>query len=122
MLARTPFAHSANYRSVVCFGTPVAVGGIEEKREALRGFFAKLFPGRWEQCRPPSAKELQATAVLWLPLSEAAAKLRRGGPHDAEADRAWPVWAGVLPVALAAASPEPEPDLALGLSPPPTPV
>jgi hypothetical protein len=122
VLARTPFAHSANFRSVVCFGQAVAVTDEEEKRLALKAFFDKLYPGRWELCRPPTPRELRATAVLWLPLDQASAKIRRGGPHDLAEDGDWPVWAGVLPVALAAGAPIAEPGLQPGLQPPPCPL
>ncbi len=122
VLARTPFNHSANYRSVVCFGRPVVVTDEDEKRESLRLFFEKLYPGRWEQCRPPTRQEMKATAVLWLPLTEASAKIRAGGPHDDDADLAWPVWAGVLPVRFGAAAPLPEEGLRPDLAPPATPL
>ena len=44
--------------------------------------------------------------VLSVPLVEVSAKVRTGGPIDDEADMAWPVWAGVIPLRLSAADPE----------------
>ena len=118
VLARTGFHHSANYRSAMVFGVPVAVTEPEAKLAALAGFTERLFPGRWATLRPPTAQELKATLVLSLPLTEASAKLRRGGPIDEPEDLDWPVWAGVVPVRLSVDPPVPEPGLAPDLTPP----
>ena len=59
--------------------------------------------------RAGNRNELAATTVLRLPLDEAAAKIRTGGPKDDEEDLSRPVWAGVLPLALTPLAPEPEP-------------
>jgi uncharacterized protein len=45
-------------------------------------------PGRWAHVRPPSAKELKATAVLALPIAEGSAKVRSGPPLDDDEDYA----------------------------------
>jgi hypothetical protein len=68
----------------------------------LRIFTEHVAPGRWQEVRPPSDKELQATTVLALPLQEVSAKVRTGPPVDDEEDYALPVWAGVLPLNLTA--------------------
>jgi nitroimidazol reductase NimA-like FMN-containing flavoprotein (pyridoxamine 5'-phosphate oxidase superfamily) len=121
VLARSGFHHSANYRSVMCFGVPRLVEA-DEKLAALRGFIERLYPGRWDTLRPPTVQELKATSVLALPIDEASAKLRTGGPVDDEEDLGLPVWAGVLPVRLVAGVPEPDPHVAAGLSAPFNPV
>jgi nitroimidazol reductase NimA-like FMN-containing flavoprotein (pyridoxamine 5'-phosphate oxidase superfamily) len=121
VLARSGFHHSANYRSVMCFGLPRLVEA-DEKLAALRGFIERLYPGRWDTLRPPTTQELKATSVLALPIGEASAKLRTGGPVDDEEDLALPVWAGVLPVRLVAGAPEPDPYVATGLSAPLNPI
>jgi nitroimidazol reductase NimA-like FMN-containing flavoprotein (pyridoxamine 5'-phosphate oxidase superfamily) len=95
------FNHSVNYRSVVVFGTATLVEG-DDKREALRALTEQLAPGRWDEARQPTEQELKATWILWLPLDEASAKVRSGPEEDDEADRDLPVWAGVVPVHLAA--------------------
>ena len=102
VLARAAFHHSVNYRSVVIFGTARVVEDREGKLEALRIFTEHVAPGRWQEIRPPSDKELQATTVLALPLQEVSAKVRTGPPVDDEEDYALPVWAGVLPLNLTA--------------------
>jgi len=108
VLARSAFHHSVNYRSVVIFGTATVVEDREGKLEALRGFTEHVAPGRWQEVRPPSDKELQATTVLALPLQEVSAKVRTGPPVDDEEDYALPVWAGVLPLSLTPGPPVPD--------------
>jgi nitroimidazol reductase NimA-like FMN-containing flavoprotein (pyridoxamine 5'-phosphate oxidase superfamily) len=104
VLARSGFNHSMNYRSVVVFGraTPVPDG---EKEGALRTYMERLLPGRWDTLRPTSAKELLATEVVTLPLDEASAKVRAYGVKDEPEDLAWPVWAGLVPLAMTASAP-----------------
>jgi nitroimidazol reductase NimA-like FMN-containing flavoprotein (pyridoxamine 5'-phosphate oxidase superfamily) len=101
VLARSVFNHSVNYRSAVVFGTATLVEG-DEKREALRALTDQLAPGRWDEARQPTAKELKATWILSLPLDEASAKVRTGPEEDEPEDLDLPVWAGVVPVHLAA--------------------
>ncbi len=100
VLARSVFNHSVNYRSVVVFGTATLVGD-DDKRAALRALTEQLAPGRWDEARQPTAKELKATSILSLPLDEASAKVRTGAEEDDPEDRDLPVWAGVVPVHLA---------------------
>jgi uncharacterized protein len=101
VLARSIFNHSVNYRSVVVFGTATVVDG-DGKMQALHALAEQLAPGRWEEARQPSRKELKATSILSLPLDEASAKVRTGAEEDDEEDLDLPVWAGVVPVHLAA--------------------
>jgi nitroimidazol reductase NimA-like FMN-containing flavoprotein (pyridoxamine 5'-phosphate oxidase superfamily) len=101
VLARSVFNHSMNYRSVVAFGTAQAVTGAAAKRAALERFTERMLPGRWQDARQPSPKELGATSVLRFDIHEITAKVRKGPPDDAEADLALPVWAGVLPMRVA---------------------
>jgi uncharacterized protein len=107
VLARSAFHHSVNYRSVVLFGRAERIEAEEGKRAALRAFTEKLMPGRWADVRPPSARELRATAVLRLPLDEASAKVRAGGPVEEEDDYGLPVWAGTIGLRQVASDPRP---------------
>ena len=118
VLARSIFNHSINYRSVVVLGTASAVKDPDEKLRALEAFSARLLPGRWADARSPTATELKATSILRMPIAEASAKVRTGPPKDAEDDYGWPVWAGVIPLALVAGEPQPDPLLAPGFEPP----
>jgi nitroimidazol reductase NimA-like FMN-containing flavoprotein (pyridoxamine 5'-phosphate oxidase superfamily) len=102
VLARSVFNHSIDYRSVVVLGTPTLVEDVGEKREALRAFTEHVAPGRWEEARQPTDQELKATWILSVPLDEASAKIRTGPPEDEPEDMDLPVWAGVVPIHLAA--------------------
>ena len=107
VLARSAFHHSANYRSVMVFGRPELVTDRDEKTAVLTLLIDKMLPGRWDTLRPMTEKEFAATSVLSLPLTEASAKIRTGGPSDLESDLDFPVWAGVLPLTTMTGSPEP---------------
>jgi nitroimidazol reductase NimA-like FMN-containing flavoprotein (pyridoxamine 5'-phosphate oxidase superfamily) len=105
VLARSVFNHSMNYRSVVALGRAVLVDDSHQKLEALRAFTEKIVNGRWNDVRRPNEKELKATSILRLPLTEVSAKLRSGPVIDDEEDYALPIWAGVVPVHLQAEAP-----------------
>ena len=115
VLARSAFHHSMNYRSVVILGKASVVEGEKEKLMALEAFTNHIIPDRWAEVRPPNKRELQATLVLSLPLTEASAKVRTGGPIDDQADYALDVWAGLIPVRLIADAPVPDDRLKNGI-------
>jgi uncharacterized protein len=117
VLARSAVHQSVNYRSVVVFGQAEAIVDAEQKRTAIEAFSERLIPGRWREVRAPTEKELKAINVLSLPLDEASAKLRTGGPKDDEEDYSREGWAGVIPVGLAAGPPQPDERLAPGTEP-----
>jgi len=105
VLARSVFNHSMNYRSAVALGNASIVDELGEKLDALRAFTEKILPGRWNDARQPNEKELKATSILRLPLTEISAKVRTGGVEDDAEDYALPVWAGVVPLRLLADAP-----------------
>lgn len=108
VLARSAFHHSMNYRSVVVFGRAAIVEDEQQKIEALDAFVDHVIDGRRADLRPHTDKELRATQVLGLPLDEASAKSRTGGPNDDPDDLGAEVWAGVLPLAVTAREPIPD--------------
>src|SRR5712671_6567910 len=114
VLARSAFHHSMNYRSVVACGTARKISDPSTKMEALRIVSEHLIKGRWDNVREPTGKELKATTVLEFQIEEASAKVRTGPPIDDEEDYALPVWAGILPLELAATTPLPDQRLAPG--------
>ena len=73
------------------------ISDVAEKTEALRRF-THLVGTRWEEVRQPTSLELEATTVLAISLAESSAKIPSGPPNDDEADNAWRVWAGVVPL------------------------
>jgi hypothetical protein len=117
VLARSAFHHSMNYRSAMVVGPLRAVEGDDERTAALQAFTERLVPGRWAEVRWPNRKELKATQVLAMPLAEASAKVRAGGPVDDEEDYALPVWAGVVPLAVTPGELEPDVRIAAGAQP-----
>jgi nitroimidazol reductase NimA-like FMN-containing flavoprotein (pyridoxamine 5'-phosphate oxidase superfamily) len=108
VLARSAFNHSMNYRSVVAFGNCRSITESSQKIEALKTISEHLLPGRWNEVRAPSEKELRATSVLQFDMEDASAKVRVGPPVDDEEDYDFPVWAGVLPLGLTHGTPVPD--------------
>jgi hypothetical protein len=100
VLARSAFNHTINYRSVVIFGKAQEINDIVEKTNALKIITEHIIPGRWNDVRKPSDKELGATSVFSLEITEASAKVRTGPPIDKDEDRELNVWAGVLPLKI----------------------
>ena len=108
VMARSAFHHSINYRSVVLFGSGEAITDEAAKDAALLAFMERLHPGRWKTVRPPTSQELRATGVVRVPIVEASAKIRTGGPIDDPEDMTRDVWAGVVPLALDRGIPIPD--------------
>ncbi len=109
VLARSGFHHSVNYRSVTLFGTARKVQDAAAKEARLKAFVDGLFPGRWETLRALTGQELKATTILSMPIDEASAKVRTGGPVDDDEDYALPIWAGVIPLAQQTLAPQADP-------------
>ena len=109
VLARSAFHHSMNYRSVVVFGRAVLVDEREEKLTALRALSDHMIPGRWDDVRKPSERELQLTTVLSLPLDEASAKVRTGFAVNPDEEYTGAGWTGVIPMRWMSQTPVPDP-------------
>lgn len=116
VLARSAFHHSVNYRSVTVFGAAELVTNAEERLAALKIISDQVLPGRWEEVRQPNRKELKATKVLKLQITEASAKIRTGPPKDEKADYELNVWAGVLPMQTIYGNPIPDSELKSGIA------
>lgn len=98
VLARSAFHHSMNFRSVVIVGTAHAVNDPSDKARALELFVDAMVPGRHNDLRPTTKKEMTGTRVVRLSLDRSSAKVRLGGPVDDDEDYGLRVWAGVLPL------------------------
>jgi nitroimidazol reductase NimA-like FMN-containing flavoprotein (pyridoxamine 5'-phosphate oxidase superfamily) len=105
VLARSAFHHSVNCRSMVVFATAVEVTDLEEKRRALEAIVEHIVPGRGADARPPSDLELRVTRVVRVPIDEASAKVRTGGPRADPEDLELSVWAGEIPLLMCAGAP-----------------
>ena len=101
VVARSAFHSSMNYRSVVAHGHARLVTDESERERALALVTDHVLPGRWDEARPSSAKELRATTVIAVEIEAASAKVRSGPPVDDDEDYALPLWGGVVPVRTA---------------------
>ncbi|WP_327357633.1 pyridoxamine 5'-phosphate oxidase family protein [Streptomyces sp. NBC_01304] len=115
VLARSAFNHSINFRSVVVQGVAHTVTDRDEKRMALDALVEHVVAGRSKDSRPANAKELAATAVLRLDLTDVSAKIRDDDADDDPEDLDLPHWAGVVPVTHGYTAPVPAADLAPGI-------
>jgi len=118
VVARTGFHSSMNYRSVVVLGAPRLVDDPDEKVTALNAVVGHVLPGRSSEVRPHTDKELRATRVLALALTEASAKVRTGDPVDEPEDMDGDAWAGVVPITIVHGEPVPAADLRPGIAVP----
>ncbi len=102
------FDSSANYRSAVVTGVARRLDG-DEAIAALDALSDRLMPGRRAEVRGHLRKELAATLVLALEITDDnwTAKVRTGGPGSELADG---VWQGVLPIESRFGQPVPHPD------------
>lgn len=110
VLARSGFESSMHYKSLIAFGSTRILEGAE-KDEALRSLTEHLLPGRSEELRPSSERELKATLILAFPLNDYSIKVSTGEPEDPEEDLALPIWAGVVPIREVFGEPRPAMDL-----------
>ncbi|GAA4555530.1 pyridoxamine 5'-phosphate oxidase family protein [Pseudonocardia xishanensis] len=88
VFAESLFDSTLNYRCAMVFGTADPVAD-EEKEACIKAISDRLMPGRWEEVRPPTTRELAATYVLRLPLDKASVKVREGGPDGDVVDGLW---------------------------------
>jgi nitroimidazol reductase NimA-like FMN-containing flavoprotein (pyridoxamine 5'-phosphate oxidase superfamily) len=85
--SRSALYHSANYRSVVCFGTAHAIADNATKDAVFEKMIGRYFPGRTagKDYLPSSPAELDATSMVEIRIREMSAKMRVGppkGPND----------------------------------------
>lgn len=114
VMARCGFNHSVDYRAVMCFGQARLVTDPEEKVRALTMMVDRFFPNRTAGLRQSTTQEIKATAVVWMEIERASAKIRAKGVGDDEEDYALPIYAERLPVRTVLGEPEPCPRLAPG--------
>ena len=79
--------HSANYRSVMCFGRSHLMEDGAEKRATFEAMTSRYIPGRTagRDYAPATEQQLATTAVIEVLIEEMSAKMREGGargPND----------------------------------------
>jgi nitroimidazol reductase NimA-like FMN-containing flavoprotein (pyridoxamine 5'-phosphate oxidase superfamily) len=109
VLARSAYNYNLDHRSVMVFGQARQITDEAEKRHQLEHFVNRVIPGQWDRLRPVLDKELKATTLMSLDITEASAKLRSGHTEDDEADYAYPVWAGLIPISFNIGAPIADP-------------
>lgn len=120
VLARSGFNHSANYRSVLCFGTARLIEDEAEKAAALVAVVDRFYPERAATLRPVTAQESKATTVIKMTIEDASAKIAQGNVEDEPDDYAHRVWAGIIPVRTVLESEVPCPRLPSDIARPAT--
>lgn len=109
VIARSGFHHSANYRTVMAFGTARLLDDPDEKYAAQVAMVDRLFPGRTDALRAVTPQELKATSFIYMDIESAAAKQRSGTVADDEEDYALPIHAEVIPIHTTLGAPIPCP-------------
>ena len=117
VVARSAFESSFQYRSAVVFGRFAAVEG-DAKLRALEVVTNTFIPGRWDEVRAASPKELAATLVLALPIEQWSLRVSEDWPEDPLEDVEGDAWAGVVPMRTVLDAPLPAPDLRPGIGVP----
>lgn len=120
VLARSGFNHSVDYRCVMAFGRARLVEDQAEKERALVMMVDRFFPDRTAGLRPTSRQEIKATAVVYMDIEKASAKIRTKGVGDDEEDYALPIYAERVPIRTIIGAPEPCPRLLDGVERPAT--
>ncbi len=99
VVGRSSFHSSINFRSVVAHGRARLVTDAQTRQLAMAAMTNQVLPGRWDEVRATTPKELNATGILEVRIETAAAKTRAGDPVDDKADYDTPAWGGVVPIA-----------------------
>ena len=118
VLARSAFHHSAHYRSAVVFGQFEELIDNDEKEALLNHFIEQIAPGRTQEVRLSNQKELSATLLLKMPLTEASVKISNVEVNDDAEDMTLPVWAGFVPYKTVVGPLKPSKELASGIEAP----
>ncbi len=113
-VARSTFNSGMHYRSVVIFGKAALVGD-DQKDAALNALSNAMVPGRVEEVRANTKKELAATIIVSLPLDECSVKISVNEIDDDEQDLNQGTWAGIVPFITRIGEPIPADEEAAGL-------
>lgn len=117
VVARSTFESSVRYRSAMIFGSFAQVHG-DRKAALLEAVSDRLIPGRTQEVRPSTKRELAATAVLSMPIDQWSLRVSDGWPEDEDDDIAAQAWAGVVAFGAPTARIEAAPDLRDGITVP----
>lgn len=96
-VARSNFNSGMHYRAVVLFGKAKVVP-LDQKQRALDVVSDAMIPGRVNEARPATKKEVAATLILALCLDEASVKISVNEVDDPEEDMNLGFWSGTIPL------------------------
>ncbi len=116
-VARSIFNTGMHYRSVVIFGKASLVSDAD-KDKALSAVSNSMIPGRVQEVRANTKKELAATIIISLPLDECSVKISVNEIDDDEQDLNKGTWAGIVPFISTIGEPIPADEEAAGLEVP----
>jgi nitroimidazol reductase NimA-like FMN-containing flavoprotein (pyridoxamine 5'-phosphate oxidase superfamily) len=116
-VARSAFESGMRYRSACVFGQCTVLTGAEAER-GLEAFTDRVLPGRTTEIRRSTLRELAATLVLALPITQWSYKSSDGFPEDPAEDLAGGTWAGAVPMRTSYERPIPAPDVGAGIAVP----
>ncbi len=116
-VARSTFNSGMHYRSVVIFGKASLVAD-DDKDAALDALSNSMIPGRVQEVRSSTMKELAATIIVALPLDECSVKISVNEVDDDESDLNQGTWAGIVPIITSIGTPIPADEEAAGLEVP----
>ncbi len=103
VVAHSGFDSSMNYRSAVIRGRCTELRGAD-KQHGLDVITDRLAPGRTAEVRPHTGREVAATLVLALPLTDWLYKERTG--TASEPDEETDAWSGLVPLQQGWGQPE----------------
>ncbi|HAM44209.1 MAG TPA: pyridoxamine 5'-phosphate oxidase family protein [Propionibacteriaceae bacterium] len=109
-VGRTSFGTGMQYRSGVLFGACTQIEGAD-KAAALELYTDRYLPGRSAEVRASTKKELLATMVLALPITEWSMKVDVDLPGPDSENPDSDAWAGVIPLFQGVGDPVPNPEL-----------
>lgn len=118
IFGRSAFHNSMQYRAVIVRGRAERIRDEADHERALALVSDHVTPN-WDTARPSTPAELRQTMVLTVPLTEASAKVREGGPIDEPDDVDGPYWGGTMPITSTFGDPIPSPDLPADVTPRP---
>lgn len=116
-VARSTFNSGMHYRSVVIFGQASLVSD-DQKDQALNALSNAMIPGRPLEVRASTKKELAATIIVSLPLTECSVKISVNEVDDDEQDLNQGTWAGIVPIITSIGNPIPADEEAASLAVP----
>lgn len=115
VVARSAFESSIVYRSAMLFGTFSASPDPAAAQAILTN---RILPGRTDEVRPSTAKELAATMTLQMPIDQWSLRASDDWPEDPDSDVAGDSWAGIVRFGAPTVTVEPAPDLRPGIDVP----